>query len=477
MNSKEFRQNAHQIVDWMADYLENIEKYPVKSLVKPKEIIESLPSNPPSKGEDFSIIFQDFEQKILKGMTHWQHPSFHAYFPANSSFPSILAEMLTATMGAQCMIWDTSPAAAELEELMMDWLKEMLALPSSWVGSIQDTASTATLCAILTAREKITDFNINEKGFADEDKLVVYCSSETHSSVEKAAKIAGIGKRNVRKVSIDAEFALKPDELEKSILHDIEIGLKPTIVVAAIGTTSSTAIDPVRKIGEICQKYNIWLHVDAAYAGTASVLPELRNQLNDGLELADSYVFNPHKWMMTNFDCTVYYVKSKEFLIRTFEILPEYLKTKVGSQVNNYRDWGVQLGRRFRALKLWFVIRTYGVEGIQSKIRQDIELTQKFKDELIAWGNAEILAPIPLNLVCFRLKPKSLSWSEDKINAFNQQILENINQSGKAYLTHTKLNGKYVIRAVFGQTNVQETHVQKLLLLLKENFNANMEGV
>jgi aromatic-L-amino-acid decarboxylase len=477
MNSKEFRQNAHQIVDWMADYLENIEKYPVKSLVKPKEIFDSLPTNPPSKGEEFSVIFQDFEQKILKGITHWQHPSFHAYFPANSSFPSILAEMLTATLGAQCMIWDTSPAAAELEELMMEWLKEMLALPSSWAGSIQDTASTSTLCAILTAREKITDFTINEKGFSENDKLVVYCSTETHSSVEKAAKIAGIGKRNVRKISVDAAFALKPDELEKSILLDIQNGLKPTIVVAAIGTTSSTAIDPVRKIGEICQKYTIWLHVDAAYAGTASVLPELRDKLNDGLELADSYVFNPHKWMMTNFDCTVYYVKSKELLIRTFEILPEYLKTKVGNQVNNYRDWGVQLGRRFRALKLWFVIRTYGVEGIQTKIRKDIEFAQKFKDELLAWGNAEILAPISLNLVCFRVKPSNLSWSEEKLNTFNQQVMENINYGGKAYLTHTKLNGKYVIRVVFGQTNVNETHVYNLLSLLKENFKANVEVI
>ncbi|GAB4343512.1 MAG: aspartate aminotransferase family protein [Flammeovirgaceae bacterium] len=454
----------------MADYLENIEKYPVKSLVKPKEVMESLPSNPPLKGEDFSVIFQDFEKKILKGMTHWQHPSFFAYFPANSSFPSILAEMLTATMGAQCMIWDTSPAAAELEELMMEWLKEMLGLPSAWVGSLQDTASTATLCAILTAREKMTDFNINEKGFSEEDKLVVYCSTETHSSVEKAAKIAGIGKRNVRKIGVDAEFAMRAESLEKAIRQDVEIGLKPAVVVATIGTTSSTAIDPVRKIGEICKKYGIWLHVDAAYAGTASILPELRNRLNDGLELADSYVFNPHKWMMTNFDCTVYYVKSKEYLIRTFEILPEYLKTKVGNQVNNYRDWGIQLGRRFRALKLWFVIRTFGVEGIREKIRRDLQLAQTFKEELLKWGNAEILAPILLNLVCFRLLPQKQEISEEKINALNQQILESINQSGKAYLTHTKLNGKYVIRAVFGQTNVGEAHVLNLLSIIKKYF-------
>jgi aromatic-L-amino-acid/L-tryptophan decarboxylase len=468
MNSQEFRQRAHQLVDWMADYLENIEQYPVKSQVEPQEILSNLPNTPPLEAEPFDLIFQDFREKIMPGITHWQHPSFFAYFPANSSFPAILAEMLTATLGAQCMIWETSPAAAELEEQMMEWLKTMMGIPNEWAGVIQDTASTATLCAILTAREQFSDFKINEQGF-DNQQFTVYCSTQTHSSIDKAVKIAGLGKQSLRKIAVDANFAMRPDELEKCIQLDISKGKRPLCVVAAIGTTSSTAIDPLRKIGEICQKYGIFLHVDGAYAGTASILPEKRWIL-DGLELADSYVFNPHKWMLTNFDCTAYFVKNQEMLIRTFEILPEYLKTKNDTQVNNYRDWGIQLGRRFRALKLWFVIRSFGVAGIQEKIRLHIDLAQNLKQKIEAHPSFELLAPVDFNLVCFRYKPLSINDLE-KLNQLNAQLLDQINQTGKAYLTHTKLNDIYTLRLVIGQTQVEARHLEAIWALILEKIN------
>jgi aromatic-L-amino-acid decarboxylase len=467
MNIQEFRQRAHQLVDWMADYLENIEEYPVKSSAKPQEILKKLPSSPPLEAESFDLIFQDFREKIMPGITHWQHPSFFAYFPANSSFPAILAEMLTATLGAQCMIWETSPAAAELEEQMMEWLKTMMGVPHKWVGVIQDTASTATLCAILTAREQFSDFQINEQGF-DNQQFTVYCSTQTHSSIDKAVKIAGLGKQNLRKIAVDSAFAMKPNELVATIELDISRGKRPLCVVAAIGTTSSTAIDPLREIGEICQKYGIFLHVDGAYAGTASILPEKRWIL-DGLELADSYVFNPHKWMLTNFDCTAYFVKDKAALIRTFEILPEYLKTKNDTQVNNYRDWGIQLGRRFRALKLWFVIRSFGVAGIQAKIRGHIELAQNLKQKIENHPAFELLAPVDFNLVCFRYKPLNINDLEE-LNQLNAQLLEQINQSGKAYLTHTKLNDIYTLRLVMGQTQVEVRHLEAIWALILEKI-------
>ncbi|MEH0157168.1 aminotransferase class I/II-fold pyridoxal phosphate-dependent enzyme [Limibacter armeniacum] len=465
MDIQAFRKNAHQMVDWMADYFEQIEQYPVKSQVKPNDIYQLLPETAPEQAEDFQAIFSDFQKTILQGITHWQSPNFFAYFPANSSYPSVLAEMLTATMGAQCMIWETSPAAAELEERMMEWLKEMMGLPNEFVGVIQDTASTATLCAILSAREKASGFTINHTGFTGKEQFRVYCSSQTHSSIDKAVRIAGLGSDHLRKIEVDEHFAMKADKLQAAIIEDIANGFTPLCVVAATGTTSSTAMDPIKMIGEVCQQHNVWLHVDAAYAGTAAILPEKRWIL-DGLELADSYVFNPHKWMFTNFDCTAYYVKDKGALIRTFEILPEYLKTKNDHTVNNYRDWGVQLGRRFRALKLWFVIRSFGVEGIRNRLRDHLSYATYFEQEIKQRFEVEIMTPTHLNLVCFRFKPTGLS--EDALEKYNQGILDNINKSGKAYLTHTKLDGKYTIRAVFGQTYLQKKHVSALISLLEE---------
>jgi len=337
MDKETFRKHGYEFIDWVADYLENVGEYRICPDVRPGEIKQKLPKEAPGKGESLDIIFNDFKRKIFPGMTHWQHPSWFAYFPANNSPPSVLAELLTAGMGAQCMIWETSPAAAELEEVVMEWLKSMLALPKGMTGVIQDTASTSSLVALLTAREKATGFESNVKGF--KEPLVIYCSEESHSSVEKGAKIAGFGKENIRHIPTDKDYAVLPGELEKSIFEDMNKGLKPCCVVATVGTTSSSAIDPLDKIGEICKRYNIWLHVDAAYAGTASVLPEKRWMFK-GIEYADSFVFNPHKWMLTNFDCSAYFVKEPDLLVRTFEIHPEYLKTGVDSQVKNYRDWG-----------------------------------------------------------------------------------------------------------------------------------------
>jgi aromatic-L-amino-acid decarboxylase len=460
----DFRKQAHTMVDWMADYFENIESYPVKSQLLPNEVKNQLPNSPPEMGEPMTSIFEDFKNIIIPGMTHWQSPNFFAYFPANGSFPSLLAEMLTATLGAQCMVWETSPAAAELEEQVLDWLKEMMGIPQSFYGVIQDTASTATLVALLTAREKYSKFAINEKGF-DNNKFRVYCSNETHSSIEKGVKIAGLGKNNLVKVPVDENFRMDVSELENRINEDIKNGLIPLCVVAALGTTGSTAIDPLSDIARITQKFNVWLHVDAAYAGTALVLDEYKWMIK-GLKNADSFVFNPHKWMFTNFDCSVYYVKDKDALLNTFSINPEYLKTATAGLVNDYRDWGIQLGRRFRALKLWFVIRNFGVNGIREKIRAHIAMASKLEQWILKSKEFEMLTPRTLNLVCFRYNPNGVT-DEHELNAINERLLDLLNSSGKIYLSHTKLNGKYTLRMVIGQTYVTEEHVEKAWKLIQ----------
>jgi len=464
MEREEFRKQGHKLIDWIADYYENIETFPVKSKVKPQEIYDSIPEVAPSSGEDFEVIMSDFNEKILKGVTHWQHPSFFAYFNANTSFPSILGELLTSSLGAQCMIWDTSPAAAELEERVCEWLRKASQLPSTWTGVIQDTASTATLCALLMARERHSNFMINKYGFQAGSKYIIYCSSEAHSSIEKGVKIAGFGSDQIRKIDVDENFAMIPAKLEQHIVKDLNEGFMPLCLVSAVGTTGSHAIDPIRTISLICKKYELFHHVDAAQAGNAAILEEHRSII-DGVELADSYVFNPHKWMFTNFDCTLFYTSDKSTLIKTFEIMPEYLKTSKGKEVNDYRDWGIQLGRRFRALKLWFVIRSFGLDGIRSAFREHIQLARKLALHIEQSENFELLAPVHLNLVCFRFV-SATTMKLEKTNEYNQKILQNINDSGLAYLTHTKLNGKYTIRACIGQTNVKQRHVDALIELL-----------
>jgi len=339
----------------------------------------------------------------------------------------------------------------------MEWLGDLIGLPANFTGVIEDTASTATLCALLMAREQVSDFGVNEEGFSGNHQHRIYCSSETHSSIEKGVKIAGFGRQNLRKIPVDDTFAMQADELEKAIRQDLEAGHTPTAVVATIGTTGSTAIDPLEEIGDICSKYDIFLHVDAAYAGTALLLPEKR-WMNEGIEQADSFVFNPHKWMFTNFDCSAFYVQNEALLVRTFEIMPEYLKTPEDERVKNYRDWGIPLGRRFRALKLWFVMRSFGVERLQEKVRHHISLAQDLKKKMEKSGDFELLAPVPLNTLCFRFHPAHID-DEAKLNELNEKLLNQIQESGKLFLTHTKLDGKYTIRIVLGNTNLEQRHV------------------
>jgi len=454
MKNDDFRRSGHQFVDWIADYFENIEKYPVRSRVEPGDIKKLIPAVPPSRGEAMEGIFADFERVVMPGITHWQHPGWFGYFPANNSPASVLGELVTAGLGAQCMVWQTSPAAAELEEVVVDWLRQMIGLPDGFSGVIQDTASTATLCAFLSARERTTGFETNETGFRA--PLTVYASEEAHSSADKGVRIAGFGKKNFRRIATDERFALIPEKLEEALVRDKEAGLVPACVMATVGTTSSGAIDPLRAIGEICRKHGVWFHVDAAWAGTAALLPEKR-WIMDGAELADSLVFNPHKWMLTNFDCTAYFVRDPGALVRTFEIHPEYLKTGVDAKVKNYRDWGIPLGRRFRALKLWFVIRSYGVEGLQAMVREHIRLAALVREWVEADGRFELLAPVDLGLVCFRLND---GRDETALDALNRALLERVNAAGPVLLTHTTLRGKFTIRLVVGQRTTEERHVR-----------------
>jgi aromatic-L-amino-acid decarboxylase len=449
MEKEKFLEYAAMFSGWMAEYYNNIEQHPVAPCILPGDIKKQLPLSPPDQSESIERIFSDFQTILLPGITHWQHPQFFAYFPASNSEPSILAEMLTATIGAQCMVWYTSPAAEELEERMIEWMRDMIGLPVYFTGVIQDTASTSTLVSPLTAREKYSNWEINQSGFGTGNKFRVYASTQAHSSVDKAVRISGIGINNLVKIQTDDNFALDPIDLERAIIADIETGYQPLCIVATFGTTGSTATDPLREIGLIAEKYQCWLHVDAAYAGTALVLEEIR-PLADGLELADTIVFNPHKWMFTNFDCSVYLVKDKNALTRTFDIMPDYLKTPQDLSVNNYRDWGIQLGRRFRSLKLWFVIRYYGIEGLQHLIRGHLMNARWLENEINLDPAFELLAPVNFGLVCFRFHPTDMH-DEDLLNQLNEKLVKKLNESGKILVSHTKLNGKYTIRMVAGQ--------------------------
>jgi len=457
MNIEEFRKNAHDTVDWIAEYFQNIESFPVKSQVNPGDVINRLPVRPPENPEEFKAIMKDLDKIIMPGITHWQSPSFYAYFNANNSYPSVLAEMITAALGAQCMSWQTSPAATELEEQMMNWIAGLIDLPEGFTGVIQDTASTATLCSLLTAREKFSGFSANNEGIYKNRKFRIYCSSEAHSSIDKAVRIAGLGNDNLVKVGVNKHFALDITELENAVKMDLTKGYKPLAVIASFGTTGSTAIDPLMKIGKLCKKYGIWYHIDAAYAGTALML-DSNSIYKSGINMADTFVFNPHKWMFTNFDCSAYYVKDRDALVRTFSILPEYLKTNEGDSVSNFRDWGIALGRRFRALKLWFVLRSYGVKGLKKKVSDHVKWAGELKEDIIDHSDFELLAPVPFSTICFRYHPKDIN-DEDLLNKLNNSLMEELNNSGKLYLTHTKLNGKFTLRLVIGQTNQMREHI------------------
>jgi aromatic-L-amino-acid decarboxylase len=464
MTPEEFRRYGHTMVDWIADYQSRVESLPVLSQVKPGQIRASLPVEPPVKGEEFEVVLKDVDRLILPGVTHWQSPNFFAYFPCNASGPGILGDLLSSGLGVQGMLWSTSPACTELETHVMDWLVGMLGLPQRFLstgtggGVIQDTASSAVLCALLAARERATGYTSNKTGC--DGKLVAYASTQTHSSLEKAAMIAGIGTANLRLIETDEKFAMRPELLAKQVEADRQAGLTPILVCATVGTTSSNAIDPVGAIGEVCKKNNLWLHVDAAMSGTAMVCPEFRH-LQNGIEFADSYNFNPHKWMGANFDCSCFWVADRKALIKTLSILPEYLRNQAteSGAVIDYRDWHIQLGRRFRSLKLWFVIRHYGVEGLQHNVREHVRLAQKFADWVRNDNRFELAAPVPLNLVCFRHKAG---------DAANQAIMDRLNGSGDLFLTHTKLNSKLTLRLSIGQMNTRARHVEKAWERIKE---------
>jgi len=457
MSPEEFRRYGHAVIDWIADYQSRVETLPVLSQVKPGEIRSKLPVSAPQRGEPFDQLLADMDRVIMPGITHWQSPNYFAYFSANGSGPGILGDLLSSGLGVQGMLWSTSPACTELETHVLDWLVPMLGLPEKFLSSsagggvIQDTASSASLCALLAARERATNFASNRQGC--DGRLVAYCSTQTHSSVEKAMKIAGMGSANLRQIAVDSEFAMKADALAWQIESDRKAGLVPCFVCATVGSTSSLAIDPVGEIGRICREKNLWLHIDAAMAGTAALCPEFRF-IHDGVELADSYTFNPHKWMFTNFDCNVFYVADRKHLIETLTILPEYLRNQAteSGAVIDYRDWHIQLGRRFRSLKLWFVIRHYGIEGLQHHVREHVRLAQEFAGWVGGDARFEIAAPVKLNLVCFRLRAGDEA---------NQLVMDRLNTSGDLFLTHTKLDGKLTLRLCVAQTNTEARHVER----------------
>jgi aromatic-L-amino-acid decarboxylase len=464
MTPEQFRQWGYKIVDWVADYQERVEKLPVLSQVKPGQIRDSLPAHAPEQGEAFEDILADIDRLILPGITHWQSPNFFAFFPGNASGPSILGELLSAGLGVQGMLWATSPACTELETHVLDWMAEMVGLAERFKslgaggGVIQDSASSAVLCALLAARERGTNFATNELGC--DRTLVAYASAHAHSSIEKAVKVAGLGRRQFRMIETDSNFAMRPELLARQVEADRKQGLHPFFVAATLGSTSSNAFDPLPPIAQICQQHALWLHVDGAMCGPAAICPEFR-YLQKGIELADSYAFNPHKWLFTNFDCDCFYVADRASLIKTLSVLPEYLRNQAteSGAVIDYRDWHVPLGRRFRALKLWFVIRHYGVEGLRHHLRRHVQLAQEFAGWIEASPEFELASPAPLNLVCFAHKV-----GDD----FNRQLLERLNQSGKVYLTHTVLNGRFTLRFCVGQTYTEASHVRRAWELIQE---------
>jgi aromatic-L-amino-acid/L-tryptophan decarboxylase len=468
MDPEEFRRHAHGLVDWMADYFATAGSLPITPDVKPGDIAGRLPPAAPEQGEAFERLFADFQNIIMPGMTLWNHPGWFAYFPGNTSPPSVLAEMLTATVNAQCMSWATSPAATELEQVVMEWLRQMIGLPGEFAGSIQDTASTATLLALLSARERASGFAAGAIGLSrTRGRFTVYASTEAHSSVDKAVKLAGYGLDQLRRIPVQEEYAMRPDALAEAISRDVADGCTPACVVATVGSTSSTAIDPLPAIVDVCGRAGVWLHVDAAYAGTAAIVPELRHMFA-GMEQADSVVFNPHKWMLVNLHCTAYFVRDRSTLLRTFQTTPEYLRTAQDAQVTNYRDWGIQLGRRFRALKLWFVLRSYGVEALRQLVRSHIELARELAGWIESSENFELMAPVPFGLVCFRYRPPDMT-DDSEINRINQALLTRVNSTRRVYLTHTQLAGRYVIRLVIGQRQTERSHIVEAWRLIRDS--------
>jgi len=466
MPPEEFRKNGYKLVDWIADYLNDIEKYPPLSQVNPGDILKRIPQTPPTNGEEMENILMDVDKILMDGITHWNHPGFMAYFNSTSSGPGILAELLSAAFNANGMLWKTSPAFTELEKAMMNWFRQMVGLPENYWGIIYDTASTSSMHAIASAREQL-NLGFREKGMAgrnDVPKLKLYCSEQAHNSIDKGALTLGIGLEGIRKIPVNEKFEMIPEKLEEAISEDLAKGYKPFCVVATVGTTSTTSLDPVEAIADIAEKNNMWLHIDSAYAGVTAMIPEMK-WITKGWNRADSIVINPHKWMFTPMDLSIFFTRKPDILKRAFSLSAEYLKTNQDSEVENLMDYGIQLGRRFRSLKLWFIIRYFGVDGLAARIKNHINLAKEFEKWIVAENNFELIAPVPFSTVCFRFNPQGKS--EDELNIMNEKLLEKINASSKLFLSHTKLNGKFVIRLTIGSIRHEARHVENAWELIK----------
>jgi aromatic-L-amino-acid decarboxylase len=467
MDPEEFRREAHRVADWIADYLAGSSRYPVLSRVRPGDIVAALPTEAPVQGEPFDAIFADFERVLIPGITHWNHPGFFAYFAISGSAPGILAEFLSAALNVQAMLWRTSPSATELEAVALGWLRKLLHLPADFEGVIYDTASISTLHALAAAREQRLP-SVRTLGLAGRDvpRMRVYCSDQTHSSIDKAVILLGLGHQSLRKIPSDDAFRMRADALAAAIVEDRAAGWVPLAVVATVGTTSSTSIDPVAEIAAVCRRESLWLHVDAAYAGVAAMVPGYEWILH-GAELADSLVVNPHKWLFTPFDLSAFYCRHMDLVRAAFALTPEYLKTVESAPVQNLMDTGIQLGRRFRALKLWMILRHFGAEGLRVRLAEHMRLARLLGSWIDAASGFERLAPIPFSVVCFRALPAEGSPGE--VDRLNEQLLESVNNTGEIFISHTRLDGRYAIRFAIGNLHTTEAHVARAWTLLQQH--------
>lgn len=477
MDVAEFRREGHRLVEWIAEYLEHGERYPVLSRLKPGDIRAALPDRPPERGESFDEIFRDFERVIIPGITHWNHPGFFAYFAITGSAPGILGEFLSAALNAQGMLWRTSPAVTELEEVALDWLRQLIGLPPAFEGVIYDTASVSSLHALAAAREAAVPGVRNEgmPGRATLPRYRVYCSSQAHSSIDKAVILLGLGHGALRKIPHDAQFRMRPDALAEAIREDRAAGIQPLAVVATVGTTSTTSVDPVPEVAAICERERLWLHVDCAYAGVAAIVPERRSIL-DGVDRADSVVVNPHKWLFTPFDLSAFYCRRLDVLRQAFSLTPEYLRTTEAAAVKNLMDTGVQLGRRFRALKLWMILRFFGAEGIRARLSEHMRLARLFAGWVDADEDFERLAPVPFGVVCFRARPVGARLSEAELSTLNSSLLDAMNATGEVFLSHSKLDERYVLRLAVGNLRTEERHVRRAWEIARRELSRLLDG-
>lgn len=460
MSPEEFRKHGHQLIDLIADYRQGVGELPVMAQVEPGYLKAALPTSAPAQGEPFEQILKDVDQLVMPGLSHWQHPDFFGYFPSNGTLSSVLGDFLSTGLGVLGLSWQSSPALSELEETTVDWLRQMVGLSDQWSGVIQDTASTSTLVALISARERSSDYALAKGGLQGQDKpLMIYTSAQAHSSVDKAALLAGFGKDNIRYIETDEHFAMRPQALAAAIEEDLANGLQPCAVVATTGTTTTTALDPLQPIGEIARQFGLWLHVDSAMAGSAMILPECR-WMWDGIEQADSIVVNAHKWLGVAFDCSLYFVRDPQHLIRVMSTNPSYLQSAVDSKVKNLRDWGIPLGRRFRALKLWFMLRSEGIENLQQRLRRDLDNAQWLAEQVRNAQGWELLAPVQLQTLCIRHRGDGLEG--EALDAHTRRWADRLNASGVAYVTPATLNGRWMVRVSVGALPTEREHVAEL---------------